>query len=302
MFILYLIQGAFFCIVATACLLQSGTVMTRIVNSSFWGAYGVLTITGSFIPVSLAAALFLVLLILPPFVRALPQPVRELSERKMRALHAFFPLALNSIILLSSLILLQLPEVSHYFAAYGSAPTQMAVGGSAIIALVVGVWFTRTKIRNAAYSAERLVGRIGPSLVLPQTLAALGALIGFLLDNHVRTEITAYLSQFSTGEICAFYLSSCFLMTLITGSAFAAFPVSFALFHSTLSADGISPTSFAALGMLSGYCGTLFTPLAANFNIIPAKLLDIEKPADVIWAQIPAALAVLAVCMLQMIL
>lgn len=28
--------------------------------------------------------------------------------------------------------------------------------------------------------------------------------------------------------------------------------------------------------MLSGFCGTLMTPMAANFNIVPAALLELS--------------------------
>ena len=50
----------------------------------------------------------------------------------------------------------------------------------------------------------------------------------------------------------------------------------------------------AAVGMLSGYCGTLLTPMAANFNLVPAALLEIDKNA-VIRAQVPTAIALLIV-------
>jgi uncharacterized membrane protein len=46
--------------------------------------------------------------------------------------------------------------------------------------------------------------------------------------------------------------------------------------------------------MLSGYCGTLVTPMAANFNIVPAALLELPDQNAVIKAQIPTALALLA--------
>ena len=38
--------------------------------------------------------------------------------------------------------------------------------------------------------------------------------------------------------------------------------------------------------MLTGYCGTLMTPMAANFNIVPAALLELDDPYAVIRAQI----------------
>ena len=45
----------------------------------------------------------------------------------------------------------------------------------------------------------------------------------------------------------------------------------------------------ASIGMLSGFCGTLMTPMAANFNIVPAALLELPDEHAVIKAQIPTA-------------
>jgi uncharacterized membrane protein len=47
------------------------------------------------------------------------------------------------------------------------------------------------------------------------------------------------------------------------------------------------------MGMLTGYCGTLITPMAANFNIVPVLLLELRDPNAVIRAQWPTALALL---------
>ena len=40
--------------------------------------------------------------------------------------------------------------------------------------------------------------------------------------------------------------------------------------------DGGNPAVIGAVGMLAGFCGTLMTPMAANFNIVPAALLELE--------------------------
>ena len=50
-----------------------------------------------------------------------------------------------------------------------------------------------------------------------------------------------------------------------------------------------------ALSMLAGFCGTLMTPMAANFNLVPAALLELKNPYGVIRAQIGTALPLLAV-------
>jgi len=48
-----------------------------------------------------------------------------------------------------------------------------------------------------------------------------------------------------------------------------------------------------SIGMLSGFCGTLVTPMAANFNIVPAALLELPDRNAVIKAQIPTAIPLL---------
>jgi uncharacterized membrane protein len=84
--------------------------------------------------------------------------------------------------------------------------------------------------------------------------------------------------------------------TMIMGNAFAAFPVMAAAIGVPIliRADGGNPAVIGAVGMLAGFCGTLMTPMAANFNIVPAALLELKSQYAVIRAQVPTALALLA--------
>ena len=84
------------------------------------------------------------------------------------------------------------------------------------------------------------------------------------------------------------------LFTMIMGNAFAAFPVMTAGIGLPLiiTRFGGSVTVMAAVGMLSGFCGT---PMAANYNIVPAALLELPDEYAVIKAQIPTALLLLTV-------
>ncbi|XLM19849.1 DUF979 domain-containing protein, partial [Chromobacterium piscinae] len=73
------------------------------------------------------------------------------------------------------------------------------------------------------------------------------------------------------------YVLGMALFTMIMGNAFAAFPVMTAgigipFLVGTHHGDA---AVMAAIGMFSGYCGTLMTPMAANFNIVPAALLEL---------------------------
>ena len=63
---------------------------------------------------------------------------------------------------------------------------------------------------------------------------------------------------------------------------------------------GGDPAVVASIGMLSGFCGTLMTPLAANFNLVPAALLELPNRYAVIRAQIPTALPLLIANMVLM--
>ena len=92
------------------------------------------------------------------------------------------------------------------------------------------------------------------------------------------------------------------LFTTIMGNAFAAFPVMMAGIGLPLLVlkHGAAPAVLGSLGMLTGYCGTLLTPMAANFNIVPAVLLELPDEYAVIRAQLPTAFALLVVNVLLM--
>jgi uncharacterized membrane protein len=85
--------------------------------------------------------------------------------------------------------------------------------------------------------------------------------------------------------------------TMIMGNAFAAFPVMAAAIGVPVLIHGMggNPAVIGAVGMLAGFCGTLMTPMAANFNIVPAALLELKNRNGVIRAQIATALPLLAV-------
>ncbi|HEU4812756.1 MAG TPA: DUF979 family protein, partial [Xanthomonadaceae bacterium] len=63
---------------------------------------------------------------------------------------------------------------------------------------------------------------------------------------------------------------------------------------------GAEPAILGAIGMLTGYCGTLLTPMAANFNLVPAALLELDDPNAVIRMQVATALPLMAVNLVLM--
>ena len=144
---------------------------------------------------------------------------------------------------------------------------------------------------------RRLIDAIGWAAVLPQMLAALGVLFAAAGIGEIIGELTGMVipkgNIFATVIVFALGMA---LFTMIMGNAFAAFPVMIAAIGAPLliQAYGGDPAVIGAVGMLAGFCGTLMTPMAANFNLVPAALLELKDQYGVIRAQIPTALPLLA--------
>jgi len=168
---------------------------------------------------------------------------------------------------------------------------------SCICAAIAAVWIGRQPARAALTEGRRLLDTLGWAALLPLVLASLGAV---LTRSGVGTDI-AHLTELviPIGNLAACVLAytlGMLVFTVIMGNAFAAFPVLTAGIGLPLLVHlhGANPAIVGALGMLSGYCGTLLTPMAANFNIVPVALLELDDPWAVIRAQVPTALVLLA--------
>jgi uncharacterized membrane protein len=145
---------------------------------------------------------------------------------------------------------------------------------------------------------RRLIDAIGWAAVLPQMLASLGVLfaaagVGDAIGSLTRMVIPEG-SVFLT--VLVFGLGMA-IFTMVMGNAFAAFPVMAAAIGVPLLIQHYhgDPAVIGAVGMLAGFCGTLMTPMAANFNLVPAALLELKDQYGVIRAQVATALPLLAV-------
>ena len=84
------------------------------------------------------------------------------------------------------------------------------------------------------------------------------------------------------------------LFTMIMGNAFAAITVmTVGIGAPFVLAYGADPVLIGMVGLTCGYCGTLLTPMAANFNIVPIALLDMKNRFTVIKNQVVVAVIML---------
>jgi uncharacterized membrane protein len=163
-----------------------------------------------------------------------------------------------------------------------------------VLALILALVMLRPPLTAAPQEARRLMDSVGWAAILPQLLAALGAVFTLAgVGGAVGHLMAEYLPLGSRLAVVAAYCLGMTVFTMIMGNAFAAFPVLTAGIGAPLIVGrfGGDAAVMGAIGMLSGYCGTLMTPMAAH-NIVPTALLELP-PGAVIRAQAPTALIVL---------
>lgn len=175
--------------------------------------------------------------------------------------------------------------------------TLLSLGLGVVIALAVCAVWLRPPPLAPLQEGRRLIDSVGWAAVLPQMLAALGAVFALAGVGDVLGGLAGQIIPAGSlfAAVAAFACGMA-LFTMIMGNAFAAFPVIMAAIGLPILIRGYGgdPAVVAAVGMLAGFCGTLMTPMAANFNIVPAALLELKDRNGVIRAQIGTALPLLA--------
>ena len=176
------------------------------------------------------------------------------------------------------------------------AVTLVLLGCGVMIALTASYVWLRPPAVAAVDEGSRLMNGVGWAAVLPQMLAALGVIFAAAgVGTTIGAIVGAIIPSGSIFLAVLLYALGMVAFTMIMGNAFAAFPVMAAaigvpiLIH----ADGGNPAVIGAVGMLSGFCGTLMTPMAANFNIVPAALLELKSQYAVIKVQVATAIPLL---------
>ncbi|MDO4198655.1 MAG: DUF979 domain-containing protein [Erysipelotrichaceae bacterium] len=189
--------------------------------------------------------------------------------------------------------------VATFWKALGS---NNAIGVSGIIGLIAVFLIFKPKPEYIVKDGTRLMDNVGPISLLPQILAALGSLFTAAGVGTVIAEgVSAIVPEGNLFIAVAVYCIAMALFTMIMGNGFAAFSViTVGIGIPFLIAKGADPIVVGALGLTAGYCGTLMTPMAANFNIMPAALLETKSKYAIIFSQVPVALVMLTIHILLM--
>lgn len=181
--------------------------------------------------------------------------------------------------------------------------TLISLAFAAVVATSVGLVLLRQPLISPLQEGRRLIDTVGWAALLPQMLAALGAIFTLAgVGGVIGDLVTAWIPMDARLTAVVVYCGGMAFFTMIMGNAFAAFPVLTGGIGLPILVGkfGGDPAIVCSIGMLSGFCGTLSTPLAANFNLVPAALLDLPDRYAVIKAQIPSAIPLLIANMVLM--
>jgi uncharacterized membrane protein len=304
----YILAGAF--LLATAMRVAFDRAHTRRWSAAlFWGLLGACFMFGGFMPPVVVGYMVLGMTILAaggklgaPSERTTGRAERQESAARLGDRLLWPALLIPATAVVGSLLFGRI-RWHGYSLVESNNLTVTSVCIGAVLALAAGLRLTRAPLRTAVGEGSRILQAVGWALVLPQALAALGGLFSWAGVGKVVADLVerALPVQFPTVAVAAYCLGM-MVFTICLGNAFAAFAVITGGIGVPLivHAHGGNPAVMAAIGMLSGYCGTLLTPMAANFNLVPAMLLELEDKNAVIKAQAPIALVLFAFNLLLM--
>jgi uncharacterized membrane protein len=298
---LYALAGAMFAVFAVLGLRDAGNPK-RLGNAAFWALLAVSFLAGDRLGDLGNGVLALGLVALAAFGalgRGDP-PTTSIEERQASAGR------LGNRLFLPALIVPACALLGTFFLKDSGwvdpkQVTLVALGIGVLVALATLYAWLRPPLLAPFQEGRRLMDSVGWAAVLPQMLASLGAIFALAGVGQVVGALAG--QAIPPGNLfaaVALYAVGMALFTMLMGNAFAAFPIMTAAIGLPVLVGGFhgDPAVVCAIGMLAGFCGTLMTPMAANFNIVPAMLLDLDDRNAVIMAQIGTALPMLAVNLL----
>lgn len=267
----------------------------RIGSSIFWSIFGIIFIFGSYINPIIVGILLLIMSTLTitknVTIGNLKNSTEKYREEKSEKIG-------NKIFLPA----LSIGVTAFLIAQFTKLGGLVGLGVGSLVSLILTLIVTKEKLIYIPYDSSRVLQQMGASIILPQLLAALGALfskagVGDVISNIMKGVIPEENKLIGVIGYCLAMV----IFTIIMGNAFAAFAVITAgigiPFVINLGAD---PTVVGALGLTAGYCGTLMTPMAANFNIIPSSILEMKNKNGVILSQIPIAILLVVIHIILM--
>ena len=274
---------------------------SRFGTALFWGTLGVVLAIGRFLPSTIVGILIFIMAI-PAIVRRVKigrtnAPTADYSKQQSLSIgmKIFLPaLSIGAFAIIFALI----------FTALANAALIGVSVGVIVAIIVLMVFDNRNRPGTFVKDSERLLSIVGPLCMLPMLLASLGAIFTAAGVGSVIAALVGHVvPQGNVDAGIVVYAIGMTLFTMIMGNAFAAITVmTVGIGYPFVLAYGASPVVIGMVALTCGFCGTLMTPMAANFNIVPVAMLDMKSRYGVIKQQVYIALPLLVFQIAYMIM
>ncbi len=263
---------------------------SRVGTAVFWCSFGVVCGFGTWLPAKVSGALVLIMCLPPIFKKVkigkVDNPTKEHTEQQFKkiGMKIFIPA-------------FSVAVCSLFFALFSNMSSMIAITIGVIVAMILLIAYDSKQNKPAVFlnDSERFLGITGPLSMLPQLLGCLGGVftaagVGDVIAQLVEKVVPK--GNVNVGIII--YAIGMVLFTMIMGNAFAAITVmTVGIGAPFVLAYGANPVVIGMIALTCGYCGTLLTPMAANFNILPVAILNMKDRWGVIKNQVLVALIML---------
>lgn len=283
----YLVMGLFVIWVGYANFKDEGNPK-RVTSGLFWVILGVLVGFGGVIPHIYNGILVAALAILSAIGGVRPGSQKEASlDYRFSEADRLGAKPLLAVLIIPAITFAFTPIKNLY-----QAPL-VGLGVSSALAGIVALFLTGDRWGSMMVEGRRITDSMNWAIILPPYLGALGAVFTQAGVGPVVADLVSRVFPVGTrlGGVVAYALGMA-LFTMVMGNAFAAFsvittgigvPILIAM-------HGARPDIIAPLAMTAGYCGTLCTVMAANFNMVPSALLELKDKYRVIKEQVAVAI------------
>lgn len=272
---------------------------SRFGTALFWCALGVVLAFGRWIPPKAVGVLVLIMTIPAVFKKVKIGKVDAPSEESMKAMFekvgmkVFLPAL--SIGVFAILFAIFLPAIGAI----------VGIGAGIIVSIILLIAFDRDNTPKVFLNdSERLMSAVGPLSMLPMLLASLGAIFTAAgVGDVIASLVGKVIPQGNVNVGIIVFAIGMMLFTIIMGNGFAAITVMTVGIGAPFVLNyGANPVVIGMIALTCGYCGTLCTPMAANFNIVPVAMLDMKDKWGVIKNQIVPALFLIVFQIIYMII
>lgn len=263
---------------------------SRVGTAVFWCSFGIVCGFGSWLPAKVSGVLVLIMCLPPVFKKVkigkTDNPTKEHTEQQFKkiGMKIFVPA-------------FSVAVCSLFFALFSNMSSMVAITVGVIVAMILLMAFDAKQNKPAVFlnDSERFLGITGPLSMLPQLLGCLGGVFTAAGVGDVIAQLVEKIVPKGNVNIgIIVYAIGMVLFTMIMGNAFAAITVmTVGIGAPFVLAYGANPVVIGMLALTCGYCGTLLTPMAANFNILPVAILNMKDRWGAIKNQVLVAIFML---------